>query len=99
MRKFLFALSLSITFFFSHPALAFKAPAYQEAPQSAPNEAELQEHKHYRNMDGTTVHSPAHTKSGQAPPGASAKCGDGSYSFSLHHRGTCSRHGGVAEWL
>ncbi|WP_182058833.1 DUF3761 domain-containing protein, partial [Pantoea sp. ME81] len=24
---------------------------------------------------------------------------DGSYSFSTHHRGTCSRHGGVAEWL
>jgi hypothetical protein len=34
-----------------------------------------------------------------APAGASAVCRDGSYSFSLHHRGTCSRHGGVSRWL
>ena len=34
-----------------------------------------------------------------APPGASAKCRDGSYSFSQHHSGTCSHHGGVAVWL
>jgi hypothetical protein len=33
------------------------------------------------------------------PPGASARCADGSYSFSASRRGTCSRHGGVAEWL
>ncbi|WP_273830558.1 DUF3761 domain-containing protein [Serratia bockelmannii] len=31
--------------------------------------------------------------------GATAKCRDDPYSFSQHHRGTCSRHGGVAEWL
>ncbi len=30
--------------------------------------------------------------------GASAKCRDGSLSFSAHRRGTCSHHGGVAEW-
>jgi hypothetical protein len=34
-----------------------------------------------------------------APPGATAKCRDGSYSFSQHHSGTCSHHGGVAVWL
>src|SRR4051812_9220152 len=34
-----------------------------------------------------------------APAGASARCGDGTYSFSQHHSGTCSRHGGVAAWL
>lgn len=30
--------------------------------------------------------------------GASARCRDGSYSHSRHHSGTCSGHGGVAEW-
>jgi Protein of unknown function (DUF3761) len=33
------------------------------------------------------------------PPGATARCRDGTYSFSQHHQGTCSHHGGVAEWL
>jgi hypothetical protein len=28
-----------------------------------------------------------------------AICRDGTYSFSMHHRGTCSHHGGVARWL
>ena len=30
--------------------------------------------------------------------GATAKCRDGSLSFSAHRRGTCSHHGGVALW-
>lgn len=34
-----------------------------------------------------------------APEGASAKCRDGTYSFSQTRRGTCSHHGGVAVWL
>jgi hypothetical protein len=34
-----------------------------------------------------------------APPGATARCADGTYSFSQHHSGTCSHHGGVALWL
>src|SRR2546422_197977 len=33
------------------------------------------------------------------PPGASAICNDGTYSYSQHRRGTCSHHGGVARWL
>lgn len=33
------------------------------------------------------------------PSGATARCRDGSYSYSQHHQGTCSHHGGVAEWL
>lgn len=32
------------------------------------------------------------------PPGATAKCRDGSLSYSQHRRGTCSHHGGVAIW-
>ncbi|MFF3420334.1 DUF3761 domain-containing protein [Streptomyces sp. NPDC002698] len=35
----------------------------------------------------------------QAPVGATALCGDGSYGYSAHRRGTCSHHGGVASWL
>jgi hypothetical protein len=33
------------------------------------------------------------------PPGATARCRDGTFSFSSHHSGTCSHHGGVSEWL
>jgi len=34
-----------------------------------------------------------------APPGATALCRDGTYSYSTHRSGTCSHHGGVAKWL
>lgn len=50
----------------------------------------------YTNVDGRQIHRPVHSAS--KPAGASAKCGDGSYSFSAHRRGTCSHHGGVAMW-
>jgi hypothetical protein len=67
-----------------------------EPKAKQPNEADLKEHGHYVNKDGITVHSPAHSKSGAAPNGASAQCRDGTYSFSQHRSGTCSHHGGVA---
>lgn len=51
----------------------------------------------YVNVDGNTIHSPVTASS--APPGATAKCNDGTWSFSQHRRGTCSGHHGVAEWL
>jgi hypothetical protein len=88
-------LSLLLAFTAIQPALAKSTNYY--AP--VPDESGLVEHGHYRNRDGSIVHSPAHTKKGKAPSGASAKCGDGSYSFSKHHRGTCSHHGGVVAWL
>lgn len=50
----------------------------------------------YTNVDGNRVHSPVHSSS--RPPEATAKCRDGSWSFSQHHRGTCSHHGGVESW-
>ncbi|AOZ50314.1 MULTISPECIES: DUF3761 domain-containing protein [Chromobacteriaceae] len=50
----------------------------------------------YVNHDGVRVHKPIHAKS--KPANATARCRDGSYSFSTHHRGTCSGHRGVAEW-
>lgn len=31
--------------------------------------------------------------------GATAKCKDGSYSHAKQHKGACSKHGGVAEWM
>src|SRR5215813_3853660 len=40
------------------------------------------------------------TPAGEPPPvGATAKCRDGTYTFSQSRRGTCSHHGGVAQWL
>jgi len=50
----------------------------------------------YINVDGVRVPSPVFTE--KKPAGATARCRDGSYSFSQHRRGTCSYHGGVAEW-
>jgi hypothetical protein len=59
----------------------------------------LSNDNYYTNIDGNTVHSPAQTSNGAAPAGATAQCRDGSYSFSQHHSGTCSSHGGVSSWL
>ncbi len=52
---------------------------------------------YYTNTFGEKVQSPTHYDS--PPAGASAVCGDGTYSFSRNRRGTCSHHGGVARWL
>jgi hypothetical protein len=49
------------------------------------------------NSIGHCVHRPARANS--VPVGATAKCRDGTYSFSHSRRGTCSWHGGVANWL
>ena len=51
---------------------------------------------YYLNVSGNCVHRPGAAAS--KPAGASAKCRDGTYSFSQHHSGTCSSHGGVAVW-
>jgi uncharacterized protein YraI len=50
----------------------------------------------YTNSRGYHVRSPSFASS--RPSGASARCSDGSYSFSQSRRGTCSHHGGVAVW-
>ena len=50
--------------------------------RAEPNEAELLSHRHYRANDGHEIHSPARSTHDQVPAGASAKCRDGTYSFS-----------------
>jgi hypothetical protein len=54
------------------------------------------ESEYYRNSSGNEVHRPE--RAPRRPAGATARCRDGEYSFSQHHRGTCSGHGGVAQW-
>jgi hypothetical protein len=98
MKTFFGAL-LALSFLIAAPAQARRPPPAVLAQQSEPSEGELQSHKHYTNKAGQAVHSPARSKSGKVPAGASAKCRDASYSFSKNHRGTCSHHGGVERWL
>jgi Protein of unknown function (DUF3761) len=63
------------------------APATAPAPAAAAKTATA------------TKSAPSTTASNTDPTGATAKCKDGTYSKSQHHSGTCSSHGGVAEWL
>jgi len=51
------------------------------------------------NSRGEWVPSPTRTPNDSPPSGASARCRDGTYSFTRSRRGTCSHHGGVAAWL
>lgn len=74
-------------------------PALAKKSHYAAAQEELIEQGNYVNSDGETVHRPAHTRGDKVPEGATARCRDNTYSFSTHHRGTCSHHGGVAEWL
>lgn len=53
--------------------------------------------RYYTNTYGNRVQSP--TRYNSRPTGATALCGDGTYSFSQSRRGTCSHHGGVSQWL
>jgi hypothetical protein len=49
---------------------------------------------YYKSVSGVCVASPSSN-----PAGATARCRDGTYSYSLHASGTCSHHGGVARWV
>jgi hypothetical protein len=81
------------------PPSTYPAPTSPAEKKADPDESDLQTHKHYRNSAAQTVHSPSKSKDGNVPAGASAQCRDATYSFSRSHRGTCSHHGGVANWL
>ena len=72
--------------------------AQTSTPAAAPDSpAQTCTNGTYVNSAGNTVCSPE--QSSTAPPGATAQCGDGSYSFSQSRSGTCSHHEGVARWL
>jgi hypothetical protein len=59
----------------------------------------LSNDNYYTNSAGNTVHSPSYSLDDSVPAGATARCRDGTYSFSQSRRGICSHHGGVEEWL
>ena len=74
----------------SNAATADANKAHSTQPQCEDNGT-------YRNKDAQKVRRPENCS---APPnGATARCRDGTYSFSRHRSGTCSRHGGVVQWL
>jgi hypothetical protein len=88
MRRFFLALGVSL----------FVAPSVlAEDYCHRPDETRLGSHGCYENKDHNLVHRPASSE--VIPDGATARCRDGDFSFSRHHTGTCSHHGGVAAWL
>ena len=66
---------------------------------TATDSNDLSNNDYYTNVSGDAVHSPAYSSDGSIPSDATAQCNDGTYSFSQHRSGTCSYHGGVAQWL
>lgn len=74
-----------------------RTTAVAPAPASLTQESGSCDADYYRNSNGNCVHRP---EQASAPPsGSTAQCADGTYSFSQHRQGTCSHHGGVAQWL
>src|ERR1700674_2407763 len=69
-------------------AAAPAATAAPAAPAATPAKAST-----------ATKSAPTASAGNTDPTGATAKCKDGTYSKSAHRSGTCSSHGGVAEWL
>lgn len=57
--------------------------------------AEARRSGYYRSVDGSMVHGPTRGNQDYGP--VTARCRDGTRSFSHHERGTCSHHGGVAR--
>lgn len=82
-----------------HDLNAVEDASERNSNPAAAQEAQLSNDNYYRNVDGERVHSPAYTSDNSIPAGASARCRDGTYSFSRNRRGTCSQHGGVSQWL
>ena len=63
-------------------------------PDYSPNYSSSCSSSEYRNVDGVCVRRP--TKSPIV--GYTARCRDGTYSYSKNRQGTCSHHGGVSSW-
>jgi Protein of unknown function (DUF3761) len=84
---------MKIKILFSTAMLAAAVLFSSASPQSA--NAYACNGRHYINVDGKTIHSPS---CGSKKRHVMAICRDGSRSFSMHTRGTCSRHRGVRRW-
>ena len=78
---------LVVAFTFASSAEASKQTFHFDSGSSQPHASNLQSHRHFRNKVGRDLRSHS----------ASVPCRDGSDSHSLHRRGTCSGHGGVAR--
>jgi uncharacterized low-complexity protein len=87
IRRFLVVSALALSLF----AGATAASASASHPTFATPECAA---GYYKNIDGKCVRRPGHD-----PRGATAKCRDGTYSYSKHASGTCSHHGGVRRWI
>lgn len=79
-------LSTAFLVFWMFLTLVSFSPSYSSAQSSVSTVAAV-----------TPTPRPAPPNSSR-PAGATAKCNDGTYSFSQNRQGTCSHHGGVAEW-
>src|SRR5579871_1417290 len=81
----------------TQPSSQRSATSASKDTNTKPNSAVCTNNGTYINSRGQSVPRPENCSS--APKGATAQCGDGTYSFSRSRRGTCSHHGGVAKWL
>jgi hypothetical protein len=96
MRRFVSVLALASILL---PAFAqtTQQPSQDQNQQQQQSKPKCTDNGTYVNSKGETVKRPENCST--APQGATAQCGDGTYSFSQSRRGTCSHHGGVAKWL
>ena len=76
---------------------AAPAPAPAPVPASVPTRPTAPSASVAPHAPATRSATPA-TTNAAGPNGATAMCGDGTYSHSAHRSGTCSRHGGVKTW-
>lgn len=79
----------------AHPAPAAKPTVAAARPTPAPRPTA------HPTPRATPVHRTAATApapQARGPNGATAKCGDGTYSTSKTRTGTCAGHKGVAQW-
>jgi pyruvate/2-oxoglutarate dehydrogenase complex dihydrolipoamide acyltransferase (E2) component len=74
------------------PAAAAPAAAESPSPAAAPAPSTAA-------SKAAPAAKAAATTGNTDPTGATAKCKDGTYSKSKQHKGSCSHHGGVAEFL
>lgn len=93
MKRMITVAAIALAALASAPPLAARSHHYHShhAAYFGPSSG-----RHYTNVDGNSVHSPM--RASHRPAGATAQCRDGSWSFSQHHSGTCSHHGGVSSW-